>query len=95
MSQNIKNVMRIERNHLTVPDTTIAKPGQPTPSVASPMVADLNDSHRLDKALSNTTEVRADQVARAKALVADPNYPSEKQMSKIAGLLADNWHREE
>ena len=41
-----------------------------------------------------TPEVRADQVARAKALIADPNYPSEKQLDKIANLLARNWQQE-
>ena len=32
--------------------------------------------------------VRADKVAQAAALVADPNYPSDAQLSKLAGLLA-------
>jgi hypothetical protein len=33
-------------------------------------------------------EVRPEKVARAAALVADPNYPSNAQLSKLAGLLA-------
>jgi hypothetical protein len=36
----------------------------------------------------------ANEVARAKALVADPNYPSPEQMEKVAGVLAANWPRE-
>ena len=32
--------------------------------------------------------VRPEKVARAAALVADPNYPSPAQLSKLAGLLA-------
>ena len=32
--------------------------------------------------------VRADKIARAATLVADPNYPSPAQLSKLAGLLA-------
>jgi hypothetical protein len=35
-----------------------------------------------------TAEVRPEKVARAAALVADPNYPSPAQLSKLAGLLA-------
>jgi hypothetical protein len=83
--------MRIERNHPVTSDVAATKSGKPGPSAPSPAVSDLTASERLNQALANTTEVRADQVARAKALVADPNYPSEKQMSKIAGLLAANW----
>ena len=88
------NFMRIERNHPIAPAADIAKLTKPTTSTASPTVSDLDESHRLNQALANTAEVRADQVARAKALVADPNYPSNEQMAKIAGLLADNWQRE-
>lgn len=33
-------------------------------------------------------DVRPEKIARAAALVADPNYPSPAQLSKLAGLLA-------
>jgi hypothetical protein len=33
-------------------------------------------------------ESRPEKIARAAALVADPNYPSPAQLSKLAGLLA-------
>ena len=33
-------------------------------------------------------EVRAEKIARAAALVADKNYPSDAQLAKLAGLLA-------
>ena len=33
-------------------------------------------------------DVRPEKLARAAALVADPNYPSAAQLSKLAGLLA-------
>lgn len=36
-------------------------------------------------------EVRAEMVARGRALVANPNYPSKDQIGKIATLLAANW----
>jgi len=60
----------------------------------SSTVSDLSNSQRLDQVLANTADVRADQVARAKALVADPNYPSAQQLEKVAGLLAAKWRRE-
>jgi hypothetical protein len=41
--------------------------------------------------LGSTPEIRADVVARGKALIADPNYPSKQQIGKIATLLAAKW----
>jgi hypothetical protein len=34
---------------------------------------------------------RAETVARGKALIADPNYPSASQMAKVANILAAKW----
>ena len=41
--------------------------------------------------LGSAPEIRADVVARGKALIADPNYPSVHQVEKIATLLAAKW----
>ena len=51
-----------------------------------------NRFHRLGQARSQTgrhPETCADQVARAKALIADPNYPDAKTVRAIARKLAD------
>jgi hypothetical protein len=45
----------------------------------------------IQQALNRTPDVRTEKVARGKALVADPNYPSREQIKKIANLLAANW----
>ena len=37
--------------------------------------------------LSVTPEVRASEIARGRALIADPNYPSREQLGKIARVL--------
>jgi hypothetical protein len=91
MSQNITNFMRIERNHANAPAADGVKPNKPAASTLSSSVSGFEESQHLDKTLSNMPEVRAEEVARAKALVADPNYPSPKQMEKVAGVLAANW----
>ena len=41
--------------------------------------------------MASAPDVRAEEVARGKALVADPNYPSTEQIRKIARVLAANW----
>ena len=38
--------------------------------------------------------VRPDQVARGKALIADPTYPSKEHIQKIARVLATNLTRD-
>jgi Flp pilus assembly CpaE family ATPase len=43
--------------------------------------------------LAEIPEVRAEKVARGKALVADPNYPSREQIKQMADLLAANLAR--
>ena len=45
-------------------------------------------SRSLEMALSEVPEVRASEVARGKALIADPNYPSQAQVKQIARTLA-------
>ena len=44
------------------------------------------------QALTEMPDVRPEQVARGKALIADPNYPSLEQLKKIARVLAANWN---
>ena len=94
MSQNVINIMRIERNPLTNPAADVEKPGKPTAPAPISAATSFEETHRLNQSLAATPEVRADQVARAKALIADSNYPSEKQLDKIANLLARNWQQE-
>jgi 2,4-dienoyl-CoA reductase-like NADH-dependent reductase (Old Yellow Enzyme family) len=51
---------------------------------------DFAASTKLAEKLAVTPEVRADAVARAKALIADPNYPNTATVQKIAQRLAEN-----
>jgi hypothetical protein len=49
---------------------------------------DFEQSRSLDAALAESPDVRAEAVARGKALIADPNYPSQEQIKKMSHLLA-------
>jgi hypothetical protein len=42
----------------------------------------------LEKILQQTSPVRPEAVAKASTLVNDENYPSERVLSQMAGLLA-------
>ena len=49
---------------------------------------DLAKAAALDAALKATPDVRAEQVAKAKALIQDPGYPSAKVVDQVAEVLA-------
>jgi hypothetical protein len=54
----------------------------------------FEENLELREALHETPDVRAEKMARARALVADPNYPSPEQIRQVASLLAANWDQE-
>lgn len=60
------------------------KKSVPVPAAAT----DFAVSMQLANKLAATPEVRGDVVARAKALIADPNYPDAKTIHAIAKKLS-------
>jgi hypothetical protein len=48
----------------------------------------LTNSSALEQALGSSPTSRPDMVERAKALIADPNYPSSDTLSAVSRLLA-------
>jgi hypothetical protein len=87
MSQSKLNFMRIERNQPATPPVNVETARRAT---AEQTASVFPESDRLHQVLANTPMVRSEQVARAKTLIADPNYPSPQQLGQIAGLLARN-----
>lgn len=57
---------------------------KPAAGPATPVQADFPAATQLAQKLAATPETRADQVARAKALIADPNYPDAETIRRIA-----------
>jgi hypothetical protein len=52
--------------------------------------AEFNGAAALDQSLTTTPGVRPEVIARARELVAQPDYPPAETMRKIAALLAFN-----
>jgi hypothetical protein len=44
----------------------------------------------LQQSLKDSSQVRPEKVAQASALVADPGYPSDDILDRLAGLLAQH-----
>ena len=49
----------------------------------------------LEKTLQETAQVRPEAVARASALAADANYPSDELLDKVAGVLAGSINNQQ
>ena len=45
-------------------------------------------TNSLEQSLKDAPQVRPEKVAQASALVADPGYPSDEALNRLAGLLA-------
>jgi hypothetical protein len=48
----------------------------------------IGRTQALEQTLQETPQIRPEMVARANALVADDNYPSDETLNQMAGLLA-------
>jgi len=44
----------------------------------------------LQQTLKDSPQIRPEKVAQASALVADPSYPSDDVLNRMAGLLAQH-----
>lgn len=85
--------MKVNQNHNLPSGAPVAqrKAADLTAAPApAPAATDFAAATQLTKNLAATPEVRADQVARAKALIADPNYPNPATINKVARHLAEN-----
>jgi hypothetical protein len=83
MRQNLKKYMQTKQNlkNLRASNLSIA-------SGTNHRSRSVDESLRFQQALADAPDVRAETVARGKALVADPDYPSQEQIRKVAGILA-------
>jgi len=81
--------MEINANLSTtgVDATLAAKRSAPSTNMLPDRVS-LANSSALEQALQNTPSSRPDMVARAQALIADPNYPSGETLAAVSWQLA-------
>jgi hypothetical protein len=49
----------------------------------------------LEQTLKDTSNVRPEVVAKAAALLSDPNWPSDESLNRVADVLAQNMRAEQ
>lgn len=72
------------------PKTPLAKPSPEVPPETTTQ-STKNDGHL--EALRQEPAVRAEEVARGKALAADPTYPSDDLLAKLAEIFVNDASR--
>jgi hypothetical protein len=50
----------------------------------------FENTQALEQTLKETSNVRPEVVAKAAALVSDPNWPTDESLNRVAGVLAQN-----
>jgi hypothetical protein len=87
--------MEINPNRKLDPVTLAYSPSKAKQASAADGETSFEQSSGLNAALSATPDSRADVVARAERLVADPSYPPPQVIERIANLLAANMITQE
>jgi hypothetical protein len=80
--------MKVNMNVNPVSIDGPTSPKRPTPPPASVDTAAFASTTAINSALNGTPETRPDAVERAKALIADPQYPGSAVLGHISQLLA-------
>jgi hypothetical protein len=82
--------MEIEFNTGRIPQQGYSQPAvRQTANPAQPDTASFSTSDSLNSQLSSMSTVRPEQVARARELVADENYPSDEVLNRVANRLVN------
>lgn len=83
--------MEVEFNVGITANNAVSQPSvrrEPAQSAASTMSFEYTQA--LEQTLKETPTVRPEMVNRAVSLAADPSYPSDDVLNRVAGLLAQN-----
>ena len=86
--------MKVNPNRNIPRPAQISSEAKPTARANDAAKSGFTSSTDLANKLASTPDTRVDEVARAKALIADPNYPDAKTVRAIASQLADKIHIE-
>jgi hypothetical protein len=76
------------RSPITVVNQPVIRREPSAPAAGNNMSFDQTTS--LQQTLKDSAQIRPEKVAQASALVADPSYPSDDVLNRMAGLLAQH-----
>lgn len=86
----VSKFMKIEMTVPTVTRENFRSSSRASRPDSKPVLSSFGRRPSLGISLDEAPDVRASEVARGKALIADPNYPSKAQLKKIARALVSS-----
>jgi BRCT domain type II-containing protein len=87
------NIQPLKTESVPVPAKPKAQVAKPSPASSPTETSQSAKSQRLLEVLRNEPDVRASEVERGKALAADPNYPSDDVLAKLAEIFVKDASR--
>lgn len=87
------NIQPVKTDSVSTPPKTAVRSAKPAKETAATDTVEVPRQEKLLAALANEPDVRADEVARGKALAADPDYPSADLLAKLADVFVNDARR--
>ena len=87
------NIPPLKTDNVTTPPKTAARSAKPAKEPAAEETPPTAKQEKLLAALANEPAVRAEEVARGKDLAADPDYPSDDLLAKLADVFVKDARR--
>ena len=84
------NIQPCKTECAPVPPKPAAKPAKPEKETTAEETATLSRQENLLQTLGKVPDVRAEEVARGEALAADPTYPSDDLLAKLAEVFVND-----
>ena len=87
------NIPPLKTDSVTTPPKAAARSAKSAKETATEETPQTAKQEKLLSALANEPDVRPGEVARGKALAADPGYPSDDLLAKLADVFVKDARR--
>lgn len=87
------NIPPVKTDSVTTPPKPAARSAKPAKESAPDETPQVAKQQKLLAALANEPEVRPEEIARGKELAADPDWPSDDLLSKLAEVFVNDARR--
>ena len=87
------NIQPLKTDSVTTPPKAATKSAKPAKEPTTEETPQTAKQEKLLAALANEPEVRTEEVARGKELAADPGYPSDDLLAKLADVFVQDARR--
>ena len=87
------NIPPLKTDSVTTPPKAAARSAKPAKEPATEATPETAKQEKLLASLAKEPEVRAEEIARGQDLAADPNYPSDDLLAKLADVFVQDARR--